>query len=171
MSSDGIKYVRRPENKRYDVRDQVPTVKHGGGNVMVWRCFWTDGVGPLVRITGRMDRFSYERILREHMLPHVRETMPSGWLFQYDNDPKHTSKHVKKVLKAEKVRVLPWPSQSPDLNPIEHLWEELDRRFRTQNFSSKDAFFAAFQAEWAKIPLSVFQKLVRSYAKGYATKY
>jgi hypothetical protein len=49
------------------------------------------------------------------------------------NDPKHTSKVVAKWLKDKKVKVLEWPSQSPDLNPVGYMWTE-------QNFSSKEAY-------------------------------
>lgn len=95
MPSDGIKYIRRPVNKRYDaIRYQVPTIKcaHGGGSVaMVWGCFSRYGVGPLVRIEGNMDRFMYENILKTQIIPYSKENMPSGWYFQHDNDPKHTS--------------------------------------------------------------------------------
>lgn len=180
MSSDGIKYVRRPRNKRHDVRYQVPTVKHGGGNVMVWGCFSRHGVGPLVRVDGIMDRFVYENILNTHMVPYAKENMPPGWVFQHDNDPKHKSNHIKAFLKRIKVKVFDWPSQSADLNPIEHLWEELDRRVRRRNYSNKEAFFQALKSEWANIPYERIQKLVDSMparcaavekSKGYATKY
>ncbi|KAI4876200.1 hypothetical protein NFI96_002768 [Prochilodus magdalenae] len=76
--------------------------------------------GLLHRITGKMDGAMYRTILRDNLLPSARDLkMGRGWVFQHDNDPKHTAKATKDWLKKNHIKVMEWPSQSPDLNPIE----------------------------------------------------
>ena len=67
------------------------------------------------------------------------------WVFQMNNDLKHTSKVVAKWL------ILEWPSQSPALNPIEHLWAELEKHVRTRRPTNLTQLHQLCQEEWAKI--------------------
>uniref|UniRef100_A0AAZ3P2E4 Tc1-like transposase DDE domain-containing protein n=1 Tax=Oncorhynchus tshawytscha TaxID=74940 RepID=A0AAZ3P2E4_ONCTS len=76
---------------------------------------------------------NYVDILKQHLKTSVRKLkLGCKWVFQMDNDPKHTSKVVAKWLKDNNVKVLEWPSQSPDLNPIENVWAELKKSVRAR---------------------------------------
>jgi len=72
-----------------------------------------------------MDAAMYHKILDENLLPSARTLkMGCGWVFQHDNDPKHTIQATKGWLKKQHIKVLEWLRQSLDLNPIENLWRE-----------------------------------------------
>ena len=103
FGSDGKKYVRRPMNKPYDPRYTLKTIKHGGGNIMVWGAFSWHGVGPIHRITQRMDQYVYKDIMENTMEPYADEVMPVTFIFQQDNDPKHTAKSVKAWFYEKKL--------------------------------------------------------------------
>ncbi len=109
----------RKKKDEYNPKNTIPTVKHGGGNIMLWGCFSTKGTGRLHRIEGRMNGGMYRKILANNQRA---LKMGRGWVFQHDNDPKHTARATKESLHKKHFKVLEWPSQSPDLNPIEN-WE------------------------------------------------
>jgi len=88
---------------------------------MLWGCFSTKGIGKLIRVEGRMNGAMYREILSQNLLPSVRALkIKCGWIFQHDSDPKHTAWAMKEWLRKKHFKVLEWPSQSPDLNPIEN---------------------------------------------------
>ncbi|PIO62280.1 hypothetical protein TELCIR_16172 [Teladorsagia circumcincta] len=175
-----FKFVRRPVGTRYHPRYQLPTVKSGGGAVMVHGSFSGKGVGPLHRIEGNMDSEMYLNIMETVVLPYIRSTARGGFIFQQDNDPKHKSKLLTKWFHDNNVPLLPWPSQSPDLNPIEHLWDELERQVKGLRARNEDEKFLQLKAAWENIPQEKIDKLIESMprrcqavidAKGFATKY
>ena len=90
--------------------------------------------------------------MKQHLKTSVRKLkLGREWVFLMDNDPKHTSKVVVKWLKDNEVKVLEWPSQSPDVNPIEHLWAELKKRLRARRPTNLTQLHQLCQEEWAKI--------------------
>ena len=108
----------------------------------------------------------YVDILKQHLKTSVRKSkLGRKWVFQMDNDPKKTSKVVAKCLKDNKVKVLEWPSQIPDLNPEEHLWAELKKRVRARMPLNLTQLHQLCQEEWAKIRQIYCGKLVEGYAK------
>ena len=80
FGSDGIKYVRHPKGERFALKYQMPTVKHGGGNTIIWGCFSCDSIGPLDCIKGIMDQNVYLDKIKDVMLPHGKDKMP-GLIF------------------------------------------------------------------------------------------
>jgi transposase len=181
FTSDGGQRVWRKPNTALQIENIVPTVKHGGGSVFVWGCMAAKGVGNLAFIDGIMDRWVYLDILKKNLKKSARKLkMPAVYRFQQDNDPKHTAGVVKQWLLDKIPQQLKTPPQSPDLNPIEHLWSILKSHISKHHITSKDQLKAVLQEEWLKINPETTKKLVNSMrrrlqavidAKGYPTAY
>lgn len=178
---DGRLRVWRPPREGLNPKYTMKTVKHGGGGVMVWGCMSANGVGKLKFIDGTMDHRMYIDILKENLRPSTDQLGISGdFIFQQDNDPKHMATNSKLFLLYNTPRVMKSPAQSPDLNPIEHLWDHLERRIREHHITNKENLKAALAEEWEKIGPEITVKLVSSMKsrlgevlrmRGYATRY
>lgn len=148
---------------------------------MIWACFCSNGVGELKIIEGRMNALMYRDILTEKLKKSVDSfQFESGFVFQQDNDPKHTSKLMKKWFTDNKIDVMKWPSQSPDLNPIENLWRILKINVHKRKPNNMDDLKTFCFEEWNRITPETCKKFTENYAKrllavkqnkGFATKY
>ena len=140
----------------------IPTVKHSG-SVIVWGCMHTSGVGQIAFIGSRMNAEMDIDILLNNLELSARSLgLGNDFIFQQDNDPKHTSRKAQQFFIKNGINLLKWPPQSPDLNPIEHLWDELNRRIPQQRRRSLQDFRNAIIEIWSKIRPEVTSKLVKS---------
>jgi hypothetical protein len=96
-------FVRRMKNERFIKEYITPTMKHGGGSVMVWGGICANGVTQLKIIEGIMEKTVYHTILVRRALPEGKKLIGKGFIFQEDNDPKHSSNLCRNYLaKKEK---------------------------------------------------------------------
>ncbi len=160
------RYIWHKTNTAFHKKNIIPTVKHGGGSVMVWGCFAASGPGWLAIIDGTMNSALYQKILKEKFRPSLCDLkLKRTWVVQQDNDPKHTSKSTSEWLKKNKIKVLEWPSQSPDLNLIEMLWHDLKQTIHARKPSNVAELKQFCKEEWAKIPPQRCERLIASYHK------
>lgn len=174
-------HVWRKTGEDHKPINTIPTVKFGGGSIMVWGCFASNGVGEIEVIEGRMDGSKYREILERNVKKSASALgLGADFYFQQDNDPKHTAKMTKKWFDDNNINLLSWPSMSPDLNPIENLWKILKLKVHRRNPQNLNELKVICKEEWVKITPECCNKHVSSYGKrleavkqnnGYGTKY
>jgi transposase len=172
--------VWRTKEELYEPFAMTGTVKHDD-HIMVWGGFAAHGVGNLYRINGILEQNQYHEIIRNQLVPSARKLFNNrNWTFQEDNDPKHTANSTKALYNQLHIPREEWPANSPDLNPIENLWQYLDLMCKDRKCNTKEELFAVLQEAWERIPEDYLQSLVESMprrlnavidAKGYGTKY
>ncbi|CAB4488436.1 unnamed protein product [Rhizophagus irregularis] len=140
---------------------------------MVWGCFAGGIKGPLIFCdenkegNEKINSNTYVRILNKHLHPFhhtVCKLTGRAASFQQDNAPIHTAKITKDWLKKNKIAIIDWPANSPDLNLIENIWKQLK-----DNIQSREVFprtvgelKATLSEEWENLDCSIFEEVVVS---------
>jgi transposase len=132
--------------------------------VNAWGGFCAVGKTDLYCFREIMTGEVYVDIIGKH-IPQVENMLDGRWRLQQDNDPKHTSRVAKRFLEENVPTVMDWPSNSPDLNPIENLWAIVKRNVEIRRPNNTCELERVMKEEWAKIPQDVINNLVGSMRK------
>jgi transposase len=169
---DGRGRVYRRPGERFAQCCIDERVSYGGGSCMIWGGISvgerTEAVFIVGAARGRNRRsltaaWYVGEILADHVVPYAGFVGDQSMLM-HDNAKPHTARITREYLVEVGVRVLEWPACSPDLNPIEHLWDELKRRVRAgvPVGTSIPELMVAVEEEWHNIPQERIVNLIRS---------
>jgi transposase len=140
------------------------TVKHSPSK-MFWGCFSWNGLGLIVPIKGSVTGQTHAKVIDDYVVPTLDDLFPrNNRIFQEDNAPPHRSKVAMAARENAKIVVLDWPSQSPDLSPIENLWSEMKMmvRRRTPPPSNIKVLEKYVKDAWKDLPPEYYKKLIDS---------
>jgi transposase len=139
-----------------------PSGKH---KLHLWGAISAEGKVSLHIFSGILTADRYIVILRENLLAPAHFLFPGTWVLQQDNDPKHTAKKTKQWLEAHAPAVLPWPSRSPDLNPIENIWGLMKRALKKERYRNLQELENSILDFWGNLSQITVSKCAKSMRK------
>jgi transposase len=162
--NDGRIQVWRRPGERYIDSTVQETVAFGGRSIMVWGGITLTGRTELVVLRG--GSLTAVRYLRDIVEPHVvpfAENMGRDFILQQDNARPHIAGIVRNCFNDHNIEVMEWPANSSDLNPIEHLWDTLNKRIREhQPIRNLQHVEEVLLQEWELLPQEAISNLIRS---------
>ncbi|CAF4751963.1 unnamed protein product [Rotaria sp. Silwood2] len=152
-------YWQRPGERKI-CRKVKYTIK-----INAWCCLSAVGFGRIVCFKNNLNStFLCNNIYHDGLLPAAREHFgrSRNWVLLEDNDPKHRSKVSVKWKEDHHVKTLPWPSLSPDMNPVENLWSLLKIKVAEQRPTTVKELIRAIEKEWNDLPQELASNLIDS---------
>ena len=150
---------------------------------MMWGCLGIHGVGVLVVLDGNVNAEQYIDVLDTYLLQSVENIFGEAgapFIFQQDNAPIHTARATQEWLFDNNINVINWPAQSPDLNPIENLWDELGKAVIRDSPHTRQGLIQVLLHAWNAITPQYVRNLYDSISchvravhrvHGYPSKY
>lgn len=159
-------HYRKKDHKKIQPHQIQKTKQGGGGKLMMWGCMTYYGLGDACWVPGKIDADEYVDTLQKYVAASCDwyDMDHAKFIFQQDNASVHTSAKVRKFFKTNKINVLEWPSNSPDLNIIEHVWAYIKRQLDNYEEPPKnlDELWEHVQQIWETMPYNFIQELYES---------
>ena len=178
---DRVQSVRRRQGEEFKP-ECLKTLKFPS-KIMVWGAISVHGPSRLHIVEGTMNGAKYISMLNSRLLPQIRNWFEQEpCIFQQDSAPCHTAKAVYAWFKTNKIKVLKWPRNSPDMNPIESMWNQLKDEIHNVPITTKVQLIERLIQVWFHSPKirKMCQDLIKGMpkrvealknAKGGQTKY
>ena len=144
----------------------TPMKQNGGGGVMFWGCMTRRAWGPIRAIEGTINGENYLQLLIDKVVPEI-EASEVPIIFQQDNAPAHKKASVTTFLASQSFETLQWPPQSPDLSPIEWVWNIIKMKMKALRPRPRTpaTMQAAILAIWDDLEDSTREKTVDTFRK------
>jgi transposase len=162
LGHHGRTYVRRPVGQAHDPKYMRQEAQLHG-KVSLWGCICAEGLGHAELYAGSLDSTRHRDILRHNLIASFRQFYPAGpWYFQQDNARFHTTPETITYLHEKGVTLIEWPPWSPDLNPIENLWDVLKARVYARFPQTMEEMEQFIREEWEATDLTFISRVCRS---------
>ena len=152
--------VWREKGECWNAKNITTAVQGHGGSVHVWGAIWKGGRSRLHSLKANVTGERYVQLLREFF---NSEGLPENFIFQDDNAPAHRSSLVRNFHQHRGTKRIEWPSKSPDLNPIEHVWDFISKKISDgPSIASLSDLERTVERHWNLMPQNFVDKLIDS---------
>ena len=164
--TEGRAKTWRQRNTSFQDNHILGTTAFWGVGVTVWGCFSFDCKLELYVLDGNLTVQKYrDNVFAPRVVPHFdNHALADRPMFMDDNARLHRARIVQHLLQQEADHTISWPAMSPDMNPIEHVWDFIGRKINQRNpkYQNIDELRAAILQEWQQFPQERLRRLVRS---------